>query len=349
MDPILHGTGAKDDPRSAEEKAKDYKSIEVMTPRAPSWVEKGPAQWRSFEIFDQDGSSSCVGQATAKILGIEQFREEGKFLRFSARDIYSRRANTDEGMWFQNALEIASKHGATLESMMPSEKLNEAQMNITTDRKPSTEQVAKIFRAGGYVGLPIDIDAIADVISRGKGILLGFRFNYDEWDSVPHIATSTPGIHHGVAGMDFGLFEGKQTIIIEDSWGNQSTIYNGRRVITNEFLKARCTFAGYLIDLSNNWRDFQSGIPRPKVRFDVNLSIEQTSNEVKKLQDVLKYEELFPVNVESTGYYGNLTAKGVLAWQKRYRIASDAELDALGGKMFGPASRSRANQLYPLM
>ena len=85
------GTGLIEDQRPVKEQERDYHAEEMMTAVPVDWVEKDPSQWRKFPIFDQDGSGSCVGQTVAKLLGIENFVEEGKFVRFSARDIYSKR------------------------------------------------------------------------------------------------------------------------------------------------------------------------------------------------------------------------------------------------------------------
>ena len=90
------GTGAlKDKPDM-----RDYDLREIASAPIVSWTEK--TDFKSFPIFNQSQSSSCVAQATAKLLGIENYLEEGKFVSLSARDIYSRRINYPlEGMYFR--------------------------------------------------------------------------------------------------------------------------------------------------------------------------------------------------------------------------------------------------------
>lgn len=59
------------DTRSEAEKAKDITFNEVVASAAPvNWVEKDPSEWRSFPIFNQGNSSSCVAQTLKKMLGI---------------------------------------------------------------------------------------------------------------------------------------------------------------------------------------------------------------------------------------------------------------------------------------
>ena len=77
--------GVIEDPRNADEKAKDYKAEEIVFSYAPfEWKEKLEADWRKFPIFDQDSSRSCVAQAVAKALGIENYIEEKKFAHYPA-------------------------------------------------------------------------------------------------------------------------------------------------------------------------------------------------------------------------------------------------------------------------
>lgn len=354
---VITEPGALPDPRPAEEKAQDYEAREIAMFAPVVWYEKKPSEWRSFPIRDQDGSSSCVGHGVAKALGIENLNEEGWFAELSPRDVYTRRANPGEGMWLPDAMEIASKHGCTLEYLMPSNKKNEVQMNDKSDYAVSKDQIALVFKAKNYVqfNAPYSIDEIASIVDRQrKGIVICFRFDYDEWTNKPkRKSTSNLSLGHCVTVVDYTLDGSDKCLVVEDSWGAKTAI-NGRRLITEDFLKNRCFFAGYFVDLNNNWRDAAQKPPRPKVQFGKDLKFGMQDPQVAMLQDVLKYEELFPVEQPSTGYYGAITAKGVLAWQLRYNIdgvradlmGTPIELTALGGKVFGPKSRARANELY---
>ena len=81
------------DPRPDEERKKDYVSEEVFGAPAIQWVEKPESRWNKFKEFFQYISSSCGAQSLAKMLGIENHIEEGKFVHFSARCPYTRRKN----------------------------------------------------------------------------------------------------------------------------------------------------------------------------------------------------------------------------------------------------------------
>jgi hypothetical protein len=336
-----HFTGLLEDTRSPLEKEKDYLADEVLSAYAmPSWKEKKPTEWKHFPIFDQDGSGSCVAQAVTKALGIENAQEEGDFVHLSARDIYTQRANKPSaGMIFTNAMDIACKKGATLEPLMPSQKKNEVAMNDDKDRKNHKSQVALVYKAGGYVQLPFDIDAIASILDGGNPVLMGFQFNYAEWKDIPVMQEARPiKLRHAVCAVDYALYKGKKYLVIEDSWGEFGQ-FAGQRLISEEFLTQRCIFAGYFLDLVNTWRE-QEKPTRPTANFTASMKFGDRSVEIKTLQDILKYEELFPTNVDSTGYYGSITAKAVLGFQKRYN------LPATDGKRIDFATLSKLNEVY---
>jgi len=310
----IENLGVIPDPRTPEEKEQDYKSEELFSVSPIVWMEKPESEWRKFPIFFQDYSSSCVAQAIAKALGIENWLEEQKFVQFSARDIYTRRLNRpQEGMYFTDGMNIGRKNGATIEQLMPSQGLNEPTMNVSEDRTPLTEAIAKIGRGGNNITLPNDIEAVASIIEpNGKPVVLGVRFNIDEWSKpVPTVSANPPKYGHGITGTNAILYQGKKSIIIEDSWGIDTGL-NGRRVLTEDWFKAgRIVFAGYYDFLKNDGLEV-----KPKYQFSVNLKYGTTNSvDVKHLQECLAYLKLFPARDVFTGNFYGLTMAGVKAFQ----------------------------------
>ena len=309
------GTGLIEDPRITEEKEKDYKAEELLAAFVPiTWVEKPESEWRKFPIFNQDGSSSCVAQATSKALGIENYLEEKKFVHFSARDIYARRSNfPGQGMWFQDGLNIAYNYGATVEQLMPSQNMNESLMNSAEDRTPLTELVAKIGKGGNYITLPIDIEAIASLIEpSGKPVLIGVRFGPNEWNRpVPQILGTDTRWGHAICATNATLYQGKKSLVVEDSWGTESGL-QGRRILTEDWFNAkRIVFAGYITFLKNEGIEV-----KPKYQFLRDLKYGMVYDaDVKKLQECLAYLKLFPTRDYFTGNFYGLTLKGVKAFQ----------------------------------
>jgi len=310
---------------------RDYNIEEVGMFSPVEWVKKETV--RSFEQKDQAQSSSCVANATAKILAIENYLEEGRYFPLSARDIYSRRTNNSLGMNFREAMSIGKEYGITLESLMPSNGLSEALMNKVEDRTVFTEKTGEILKGGDFVSIPFNIDAIASVINQGKGVLLGFLFDYSEWDLVvPKISKdSVKSCHHGVAGIDYCLKDGKKAIVIDESWGFKHIT---QRYLTEEwFSNNRITAAWYFEDLSN--------IATPKIvldnyQFNNNLYYGMRSDEVSELQKVLMSLGLLNIR-EATGYFGSMTVNAV----KEYQTINN--ITPVSG-FFGPLTRACMNK-----
>jgi len=332
--------GVIDDPRPVEEKEKDFQAEEVAMFAPVKWEEKPESEWHKYPIFFQDGSSSCVAQASSKILGIENFLEEGKFVHFSARDIYTRRANyPGKGMWFQNALQIIREHGATFEQLMPSQGMNESAMNDSGDRTLLDEIVSKPARGGNYLALPLDIEAIASTIGpQGKPVLIGVRFGPKEWSrEVPVILTNDIRYHHGIVVVDYFKYGCKKALLIEDSWGINSG-KDGRRIVTEDWFNAnRISFAGYVKALKN---DGLADTEKPQYTFKNDLKYGMRANEeIKILQKCLAYLRMFPSDVDYTGNFYGITLKAVQLFQQTYGIKP------VSGYV-GRLTRTKLNELF---
>lgn len=354
-------SGANLDLRTEAEKDKDYKQEEIVAALNPvNWVEKAQSAWRKFPIFNQNGSGSCVAQTEAKEMGIMRMNNspEDGYIHFSATHIYQRRNNKPSGgMNAVDARNIAAQ-GVTLEEFVQSQGMSDSQMDAAIV-KPYESAVGEVFKVPNYVALPAkDIEAVASFIqTTGKGVMVWFYFQGDEWTDHPVVknpnlelgAASTS--RHSVTAVDFTLVNGKKCLIIEDSWGAQYGL-NGQRVIDEDFFKARNWYAGYLVNFKfedqtqPQPQPQPTPTPKPKYHFSKVLTFGMRDADVKALQDILKYEGLFPTNTDSTGYYGSITAKGVLAFQRKYQVASEAELASLGGRRVGDKTIAKLNQLY---
>lgn len=344
--------GALIDERPVEEKVRDYLFEETVGASIddPRWVEKDKKEWRKFPIFDQNGSGSCVAQTVSKLLGIMMYLKEGVFVPFSATHIYQRRRNRpSDGMIATDAWDIA-RDGVTLRVLAPSDDMSDTQMDQYVIEQYK-EDVGDIFSVPNYVALPTaNIDVIASTIQKtGKGVMVWFYFKSSEWKrDVPEVRyddlTISAAARHSVTAVDYTMYKGKKALIIEDSWGVDTGI-DGQRIITEDFFRERNWYAAYPI----NFAFIEGSDLKPRHTFTVPLTFSPTYHEnrdVKALQDILKYEGVFPVNIESTGYYGAITASAVYDFQKKYQVASDAELDSLMGRRVGGKTIAKLNELY---
>lgn len=320
---VNYQTGILPDLRSDEEKAKDYTLTEFVTAFAPvAWIKK--TVLRCFKQRLQDGSGSCVEQGLEKERGIMAQQTFGEFQEFSAYP-YKFRANPSvSGSTKADRIKYAND-GSAPEKLVPSMSMTDQQMqNI-----PVSQYIKEIAKITGCktVDVPIDIDAVASVIqTTGKGVGVWFRFGPGEWFNRYQVTLdpkSTLPWGHAVCAVDFTLNDaGEKCLVIEDSASEDGF---HQRLVPESFFKARCFVAAYLM----NFKTYEEKPEKP--HFD---------GSVVSAQDCLKYEDLFPVNVTSTGIIGPVTTKALKMFQIKYDIAP-----ALGN--LGPITVQKLYQLYP--
>jgi len=264
---------------------------------------------------------------------------------FSATHIYQRRSNKpNSGMIGINAFQIAQQ-GVTLEALTPSQKMTDSEMDSTLieDYK---ERVGEVFKIGNYLTITDtgNIDKIASIIQKtGKPVMVWFYFKSNEWTEVPEIKDKTATIsnsnRHSVTAVDYTMYKGQKALIIEDSWGTRHG-KAGRRIITEDFFKDRNWFSAYAMNFN-----FEESEEKVKYTFKNEMYFGQTNTDIAKMQDVLKLEGCFPTNIQSTGYYGNITAKAVYEFQVSYDVAPMRELDSLAGRVVGPKTLKALNNV----
>ena len=335
--------GVLPDDRTRREKNKDYLFKEIVASADPvSWQEREP---RHFPIRNQNGSSACVAFSAAKMLGVLQYANKGgRFVEFSPAFLYQKRANRNigdgEGMASYDTWRLLRERGMTLDPLMPSDNLTEEAINAIEEREVYRD-VADLFKVDNYVTYTAkkDFDAIAGTILKtGKGVMTWFKFDSNEWTTVPRIKTDDPSYHHSVCAVDAVVYKGEECIVIDDSWG---TMFGaaGQRYITREFFENRNTYAAYPL----SFKVVEDSVERPHYTFKYTMRMGMQNVDVKVMQDILKYEGLFPANVESTGYYGEITRKAVLAYQTKYQVASPDEIRQVNGEVCGPKTIAHLN------
>lgn len=300
--------GIAEDPRSLQDRLKDYQYDDlVMGEIKLNWIDYEDKTCVSYIIQNQDGSLSCVAQATAKLLAIHECVEGREYKQLCPKFIYTRRENyPNGGMWLPNALSIACKYGSCPELFMPCDNKGETFMNDKTEL-PMCAEKALPYRAKYYFEIPVEIDKIAEVLEQGYGVLLGMEFDYDEWTDVPKINPKSKNkCRHGIAAVDYCLYKGQKALIIEDSWG-PTTGKGGRRIITEDFLMEKCFYAGYITSL-------------PNYTFTKTLRLGSTGIDVRKLQEKLN-ECGYILKVD--GIFGRMTQEAVISYQKKHQLVPD--------------------------
>lgn len=297
-------TGVIEDPRSDFEKSRDYKTSDLAQGEIVlNWKEYNDIDFKPFEIQNQDGSLSCVSQATVKILGMHEVKEGRSYKRLCPKLIYDWRQNyPDGGMWLPNALAIACNTGTCEEHLLPCDNQGETFMNDKSVISNVMLEDAQNYRGKFYFQIVGGIDEIAKVIEQGYGVLLGVRFDYDEWVDVPFInPNSKLTVGHGIAGTHYCLYKGEKAIMIEDSWGPHYG-KGGVRILTETFLSQRCFYAGYVTSL-------------PNYIFNKTLRLGSKGLDVKILQKKL--------GITSDGIFGSITKQAVIRFQLSHHLVGD--------------------------
>ena len=325
-------TGLLPDDRKPEEKEKDYLTCELLEAEPITWIDF--EQWKQkpeiqkmlneLPVYDQNGSGSCVAQSIALIATINNWKEEGKAIKFSARGIYARRSNKpEEGMRFYDAAELFRKYGVVPEPILPSENLDENAMNRLDDYLPSYDLIGKIYAPKNYFWVN-SFDEVVQVISKGYPCQIGVRFGQGEWDYVvPQIRGNDLRWGHSIIVLPFAYFtyQGKRAVLIQDSWGLRG--WNGRRILTEDWFQGARFMGGLWYEDINNFAVYNTSPAQlPKYQWTRDLYIGSRGEDVKMLQlalGMIKDDQgyLFPlISITPTGFYGGLTRNAVARFQK---------------------------------
>lgn len=343
-------TGALIDTRPIEKRIKDYSFDEIVALSNPViWQTKSESDWRTFPIFNQFNTDQCVAFSIAKQMGIQAFINEGEYIDFSKSHLYERRINKPAGgMGSDDAYNLIRKEGITLEKLYPTKTKNNN--NTALSIKKSGQLVGEVFKIDSYMSMPLNIDTIASTIqTTGKGIMTWFWGDYKEWTrEIPTIQNKeinlqNAEVRHAVTAVDYFLHKGKKALLIEDSWGIDTGI-KGRRIITEDFFNKRTYYAGNIM----NFKFENNELKDEKPIFNINkpLAFGMQDEQVVSLQNMLKHEGLFPINTQSTGYYGSITAKKVMEWQLKHNVDTEKTIKDLEGRYFGNKSLKAFRKLY---
>lgn len=354
-------SGALLDERSEEEKQRDFHDEEIAESSSVQWREKDIRELPFFESRDQSTSGTCVAQAVARIIGMQVKEASGTYASMSGTAIYNRRYNKPgSGMSMPDVLKITTTFGATFEALEPSQKMTEAQINAAKEL-PFTPDVAAHFKMKSYAYVANNMDAIAQVVSRGNPVMVFIYADRDEYQVNPrvlkNINPAQATLRHAVVITDYFLYRGKKYFLVEDSWGVLSSkgadnaferelAQRGQRMFSEEFVNKRVYAASYVTQTDFRWGEPQS-VSKPRHQFNRDLEYGLRNDaEVRVLQDILKYEGLLNSTIDSTGNYLGLTQAAVQAFQRKYGIVSSGTPATTGYGRVGPLTRAKLNELF---
>jgi len=251
-----------------------------------------------MKIKNQGNSPSCVGQTCATIKEYLEQKEQNN-IEFDGFWIYEKCKEIDNydgvGTYFRVGLKVLKDIGA----------------------KPinGKEEDAIKYRIGGYAKVNVNFTKLKEAIYKYGAILVGFYGNNEGWQSAYIKPPRLPDWGHAVS---LAVGYNKDYIFIQNSWGKDRGD-NGYFYFDKNYLpeSAWCV----LVDLPNDWQKLLGkDKEKPKYFFENNLWKGLKNDEVKILQDTLKYLGCFNPEIDSTGYYGSVTSDAVKCYQIRKNI-----------------------------
>lgn len=298
----------------------------------------------TLSVKDQGSSSSCGGQAWStygevwdKIIDNEVSEKSAKFVyaqTFVKGGGSAGRTNCDLVInkgWAPEALCLSYFNG-----MPGSEAFYESPQDIT----PIARTEALKDRAFAYANVSADIDTIAQAIRDNYGCILGVSgTNNGTWrtDNPQPPTTFTGAWQHWLYAGKARMHNGKKQIGILNSWGIE-TGDKGWQWLDEEYFTRR------VMNLPCIWSTWTIVVKTEPTlvafahHFAHFLKYGANDPEVKNLQRALQLEGCFPMNVNTTTYFGQITLNAVKLFQKKYGLKVDG--------VVGTNSNAKLNSIF---
>lgn len=350
MNETQFGKGATDKPEDYFG-PKAWRHEEIAGAPAPAtWVEKSLyTGFISYPKKNQAGSFSCVIQALAKQLAVDELQENGAYRELGPRSIYPYVYLPDGGSSSITATTWAKNHGMTLESLLPGDKYNEQAMRSDQGYLKDAKLIATIYKPDSFVECNADFETIASILQgfRNQGIkkvittsLIGQ--DNGSWFSTMPVPPKNPSNlspwYHRVSITDFGLIGGKKVLAFDNSWG-EGPGNKGQQFLTQDY--APFLYGGiYTLNRPDDFQQQGLQIQPPTYTWNVDLAFGSAGPDVTALQQALQSLGMFPISsvVKPTGMFFGVTQKGVQLFQAAFGLPITGIVDAI--------TRAKLNNIF---
>ncbi len=334
------GKGATDQPEDFQ-KPTAFQSAEIAGAFSPAvWIEKDPhTGFVTYPKRNQGVQSSCVTYVLAKQIAIDELQEHGVWREFSPRSIYPYVAQKGGGSNSVDASNLVAKLGMTLEFLLPTDHLTEAEATKDTGYVGDAKQVALIYKPQQIFQSASDFETIASILyaHQQQGIKKGVAVtivgtNNGTWLTMyptPPIKGSSQVLWaHRILVTDFGLIGGKKYLSFDNSWGENPG--NKGQQFLGEDYQPFVYGAIYTLNLADDWQSYiASTVPMPKHTWSVDLSFGSVGDDVTALQTALQSLGMFPVSkiIKPTGNFLGLTQNCVKIFQQALALPVTGTVD----------------------
>lgn len=326
--------GALIDTRPDEQKQLDYQAIEITARGVLNFPHVTTVDELPFyEVRNQDGSSTCVAQAYAKLRGIRLAQKTGKYLPLSASFGYKRKTTKGEGMSMNDVFNIGKKEGIPPEVLCPSQNMSEEQI-LKQEEQPYLDEYAKVLSSSEekYFRLGLHFEDIASVASTKTPVLIFTYGTFSEYNRAKPVIEGicdlqTAPVRHGICVIGSLAYENEEYLLVDDSWGvinstgttpfEKALLTRGQRILSRKWVNNRVYDAGYIADLSFT---FEESPIQVRHEFTFDLQYGDENQDVTALQLFLQHLGLFPKEATCTGKFFGVTLDAVKKFQTKYGI-----------------------------
>lgn len=348
MNEDIFGKGANDRPEDfLKPRAWRHEEIAGAFQPAP-WLEKDLKDFDTYPKRDQEMQSSCVLYTASKLLSIDELTENGAYRELSPRSIYPYVAVPGGGSNSIDAMKIATKRGMTLEVLLPTDGLSEAEAVSDKGYVTDAKQVALVYKPDSFVECTTDFETIASILNgykvQGKRKAVAVTVvgsNNGTWLSAfPKPPKMGEALwYHKVPVCDYGLIGGKKHLSIDNSWGTKAGL-NGQQFLSIDY--QGWMYGGiYTLNMPDDWQQLGSpNMPAPKYQWTLDMSLGSSGKDVEMLQVALQSMGMFPISsvMKPTGFYGGMTKKSVELFQASFGIETTGTV--------GPKTRAKLNDIF---
>jgi len=222
------GTGATPDPRDD----RDFKYEEVALGAAPVNWDSGYDIEDELDIKigikNQNGSSSCVGQAWAYYLAVIEAVEHGIYDDVSAKAFYSQIYLPNGGAYIRDGAKLAVNYGALQELLVSSYDNGKPPTEAFIRRKDwmtdNLEAIAKRLQSKEYRTAGKTMEIIAMAIRDNYGCVGGVNGqNNGTWGGFEPKPPTIVEWGHSIFLGKYGIDSLGKFIATPNSWGNRGT------------------------------------------------------------------------------------------------------------------------------
>lgn len=341
---MKYGTGAKKSPKDK----RDFKWEKLGFASQPFDWSVGFETIKPLKVKDQNGSSSCGGQAGSYYGEILNAKSDGTQEERSAKFLYAPVAVSSGGSYGRDIMDRAVKFGFGLESLTPSydngNPPTEAFISKKEDITPEAYTQAVKERALSYVRITdtYNIETIAQAIRDNNGAMIGIRGEnngtwFSKFPSPPHNFTW----QHWLFACGAVMISGVKFIKVINSWGDKVGD-NGYQYISEAFFTSGNCFEAWTCVYNE---------AKPEIGykhyFGTDMKLGQSGEEIMALQKVLRIEGLFNYPVD-TGNYGEITRNAVFKFQLKYGVVKWYNFIGMinKGMYCSELTRKKLNELY---